>query len=114
MGSYRFVVLSNPTSGMEDEYNEWYDNTHLKEVLDVPGMVTAQRFKIHDDSLLPGVNPAHKYLAIYEIETDDIAAVLSDLRSRPGTAAMTISDAFDRNTVNPLVYETITSLRTKA
>lgn len=112
MGSFRFVVLSNPTEGKEDEFNEWYNEIHLKEVLQVPGFVGAQRFKIHPPSLLPHQNPSHNYLAIYEIETDDIAATLADLRSRPNTPAMFISDAFDLTTVSPLVYETLTPRKT--
>lgn len=108
MGSYRFVVLANATAGMEDEFNSWYNEVHLKEVLQVPGMKRAQRFKIHKPSLLPHQDPAHDYLAIYEIETDDIAATLADLRSRPNTPAMTISPAFDLTTVSPLIYEAIT------
>lgn len=108
MPSYRFVVLSNPAAGAEDEYNRWYSDQHLREVLQVPGIETAQRFKLHRPSLLPGQDPSHGYLAIYEIETDDIAAVLADLRSRPGTPAMFISEAFDRSTVSALIYEAIT------
>lgn len=108
MASYRFVVLSNPTAGMETEFNRWYNEQHLQEVLAVPGFVGAQRFQIHEDSLVEGSAPSHKYLAIYEIETDDIESVLNDLRSRPGTPAMTISGAFDLSTVSPLVYEAIT------
>jgi len=110
MPSYRFVVLSNPTPGMEAKYNTWYNEQHLREVLAVPGIISAQRFKVHSDSLLAGDKPNHNYLAIYEIETDDIGAVLKDLRSRPGTPAMTISDAFDRKTMSPLIYEVITPL----
>jgi len=108
MGSYRFVVHSNPVDGMEDEFNRWYNEQHLGEVLAVPGIISAQRFKIHTDSLLPGSKPVHNYLAIYEIETDDIASVLKDLRSRPGTPAMTISESFDRKGVSALVYEVLT------
>jgi hypothetical protein len=109
MPSYRFVVLSNPTPGMEAKYNTWYEQ-HLRELLAVPGFISAQRLKVHSDSLLPGVEPTHDYLAIYEIQTDDIGAVLKDLRSRPGTPAMTISDAFDRKTMSALIYEVITPL----
>jgi hypothetical protein len=110
MPSYRFVVLSNSTPGMEAEYNTWYTEQHLGELLAVPGFISAQRFKVHSASLLPGVKPSHDYLAIYEIETDDIGAVLKDLRSRPGTPAMPISDAFDRKTMSSVIYEVITPL----
>lgn len=110
MPKYRFVVFSNPVPGREDEYNRWYNETHLRDVVSVPGVRTAQRFRIHEPSLLPGVKPQHRYLAIYEIEAANIEAVMKDLRSRAGTPAMFISDAFDRSTVSPLVYEVITDV----
>ena len=36
---------------------------------------------------------AYKYLAVYEIETDDIAATIKELRARGGTADITPTDA---------------------
>jgi len=38
------VVFSNPVEGKEDEFNEWYDNVHVPELLAVPGMVSATRY----------------------------------------------------------------------
>ena len=29
------VVLSSPVEGREDEYNEWYSNVHLREVVEI-------------------------------------------------------------------------------
>ncbi len=108
MGNYRFVVLTNPTEGKEDEFNEWYNETHLKDVLQVPGVISGQRFKVHRPSLSPNQDPSHDYLAIYEVETDDIAATLADLRSRPNTPAMVMSDAIDLAASSSLIYETLT------
>jgi hypothetical protein len=48
MARHTFVVFTNPTEGQEDEYNDWYDNTHLSDVLKVEGFVAAQRFKLAD------------------------------------------------------------------
>ena len=39
-----FFAFTNPTSGKEDEYNTWYDEHHLKDVINVPGFVSARRF----------------------------------------------------------------------
>jgi hypothetical protein len=47
----RFLVLSNPAAGMEDEFNEWYKHVHTADVLQVPGLVSAQRFKLHQIAL---------------------------------------------------------------
>jgi hypothetical protein len=93
MAKYTFVVLTNPTAGKEAEYNEWYNKIHIPDVLNVQGMVGAQRFKLADAQM--GGAPAHRYLAIYEIETDNLQATLDDLKSRSGTEDMVLTDAID-------------------
>jgi hypothetical protein len=65
------IVLTDPVPGQEDEYNEWYTGTHLREVVSTPGFVAAQRFK-----LVHGNSP-HSYLAIYEVDGDLEAAKAS-------------------------------------
>jgi len=56
---YIIAVYSNPTEGNEDAYNQWYSDTHLAEVLQVPGFVAAQRFKLDEDQApaTPKCNP---------------------------------------------------------
>ena len=44
MAKYTFVVLTNAVEGKDDAFDEWYTNTHLGDVLAVPGFVSAQRF----------------------------------------------------------------------
>jgi hypothetical protein len=68
------LVLSNPVPGMEDEFNEWYSDRHVHEILRVPGYVSAQRFRVTrhrvggaGDS---GAPAPFQYLALYEVEGD--------------------------------------------
>lgn len=82
------VVLSNPVAGREDEFNAWYTGQHLPDVLRVPGFVAAQRFAFAGEGEHPW-----KYLAIYEVETADVAATLATLMARAGTPDMAISSA---------------------
>jgi len=104
MAKYNYVVLSNPVAGHEDEYNEWYTKQHLGDVLKVPGFVAAQRFKAQDpENKLP-----HKYMAIYEIDTNDVEKTLGELAGRAGSPAMPMSPAFDIATVSVTVFEPIT------
>lgn len=85
----KFIVFTNAMSGHEDEFNDWYNNQHLSDVLKVPGFVCAQRFKLaQEDSDLPG-----RYLAIYEIESADPDAAVAELLQRAGTKAMPVSPA---------------------
>ena len=43
---HRFIVLNNPLPGREAEYNDWYDKVHFTELLQVRGIVSAQRFEL--------------------------------------------------------------------
>ncbi len=102
MKSFRFIVLTNPTAGKEAEFNRWYDEQHLPDVLKVPGFVAAQRFK-----LAQAENPGWTYLAIYEFESDDPEASLRTLSERVASAAITISPALDRENMLALIAEPI-------
>ena len=71
------LVYSNPSaSDQREAFNRWYDEVHLQEVLQVPGVVAASRFQYDDDQMLPGDNPlGRNYLAVYEIEAEDLQQV---------------------------------------
>ncbi|HEY93550.1 MAG TPA: hypothetical protein G4O15_01255 [Dehalococcoidia bacterium] len=60
----------------EIEYNEWYNNIHLPDVLETPGVIRATRYENTD----PTEGEA-KFVAIYEIETDDIDSFMDTLNS---------------------------------
>jgi hypothetical protein len=96
MAKYTFLALTNPVAGKEAEFNEWYDKHHVPDVINVPGFVSGQRFKLADSQLGGEASKAFKYLAVYEIETDDIAGTIKELQARGGTADITPSDAIDR------------------
>jgi hypothetical protein len=90
MAAHVMVVYTNPVAGKEDEYNEWYNNVHLGEVLQTPGMIAARRFRLVDGPGL-GDEPQHSYLAIYEIESDSVRATIKQMLRMP----MNMSDAID-------------------
>ena len=68
MTKWLLVVESNcADAARETEFNEWYDKTHLHDVFETPGFIRATRY----ENIEPSEGEA-KFLAIYEIETDDI------------------------------------------
>ncbi|MDA3040692.1 MAG: hypothetical protein O3C27_14410 [Actinomycetota bacterium] len=71
--------MSNPRDGQEDEFNDWYEHTHLDEVLATTNFSSAQRFVLDEAK---GAPSAHKYLALYETEADSVEAVVADLEAR--------------------------------
>lgn len=105
---YTFVVLTNPTPGKDAEYNRWYNEQHIPDVLNAAGFVCAQRFRLAETQNGPRTDQTHKYLALYEIETDDLPASLKDLASRGGTPDMIMSDAIDLKGANARIFEPVT------
>jgi hypothetical protein len=60
-------VESHPDPEQIEAFHHWYNDVHLKEMISLDGFVAARRFEP-----LNGVGP---FVAIYEIETDDLDAV---------------------------------------
>lgn len=92
MERHLMVVMTNPVAGREDDYNAWYDDRHLGDVLRIPGIVSAERFELSASQRFDPPYP-YGYLALYWIETDDLEGVIRELKTRVGTEAMPASDA---------------------
>jgi hypothetical protein len=58
------LVLMQPPSTLEEEFNAWYDSEHIPERLAVPGVETGLRF------ISTGAAP--RYLAIYDLADDTV------------------------------------------
>ena len=58
------IVRIDVAREMEDEFNRWYEEEHIPNLLSVPGVVWAKR----------GVNTGKgpKYIAVYEHENSDV------------------------------------------
>jgi hypothetical protein len=88
------VVMTEPVAGRDDEFNEWYDNVHVPEMLKVPGVSAAQRFVAVPSNA--GVVPAQRYMTIYEFDVDIDDALSNLTEARPRTTRH-ISDALDES-----------------
>ncbi len=92
MPRHQFVVLTEAVPGREAEFEEWYDNQHLPDLLKVPGIVGAQRFNVQQ--VMAGVEfPKWVSLAIYEIESGHPQAVIEEIMARSGGEQMPLSEA---------------------
>jgi hypothetical protein len=94
------LVLTEPTEGNEDAFNDYYENTHLDEVIASAGWQSAQRFKLVGQA---GESAPLPYLAVYEAEgedADDVLAQLNDSRDQRQQ-----SKTLDKRTGRIWVYE---------
>jgi hypothetical protein len=91
------VVFSNPVAGREDEFNEWYDNVHIPDLLTVPGMLSATRYALHEAEIYHvegGVVPEHKYMCVYEME-GDVDAIMGKIRESVAGGQVHMSESLD-------------------
>jgi hypothetical protein len=86
----------------EEEYHKWYNDTHLAEVVSVEGIVSARRFAPID-----GNGP---FIAIYELDCDDLDAVVERMRELGASGKMSSLELLNMDTPPiPRVYREIGS-----
>jgi hypothetical protein len=102
--TYYQIVFTAMVDGKEDEFNAFYDNHHAPELAAIPGFVGAQRMILAtpaNSTSNPSI-PATKYLAIFRVETSDLAAV-KQIAAKPGTT----SPAFDTKATRGYTFRAI-------
>jgi hypothetical protein len=66
-------ALTNAVKAEEDNFNRWYDEVHVPEVLKyIPGYVSAQRYRLSPFQRKETA-PEWEYLTIYEVDSSDLA-----------------------------------------
>ena len=98
-----YVETMPASPDREAEYHKWYNDTHLAQILSVEGIVSARRFAPND-----GDGP---FIAIYELDCDDLDAAVVRLGELGATGTMTGLEnlAMDPKPI-PKVYREIGSL----
>ena len=91
MANYQLIALSSPVAGREQEFDSWYDQRHIPDVLDVPGFVSAQRYRLE----APMGESRWSSMVIYEVQTDDPNKTLEEIQRRIGTPKMELGAALD-------------------
>jgi hypothetical protein len=99
--TYIQIVFTAMVEGMEGDFNLFYDNHHAPELAAIPGFVSAQRMILARPS--NSSIPATKYLALFRVETSDLAAV-KQVASGPG---FTSSPAFDTKATRGYTFRAI-------
>jgi hypothetical protein len=70
MSSSLWLVFTRCTdASREAEFNRWYDEFHIPDMLSVPHVVAAQRFTVAGFQGQIPASPGH--LAVYELDVDD-------------------------------------------
>ena len=97
IGKALLVVFMEPKAEVEKEFNDWYNQHHVPERVSVPGILNARRFELCEGE------GALKYLAIYELEDENV------LHGEAYAACVASSTPmnFERPKVQRLVYRQV-------
>ncbi len=102
MTKFKIVALTKPVMGKEAEFHEWYENTHIPEMLLFPGMKKAQRYKQVTTLMGEEANP---WLAIFDVELNDSKELLDEMKRAADLGRTTSTDAVDMDTVQEALFE---------
>ena len=91
------VVFMEPVAGTEEEFNRWYNEHHLPERVSVPGIHSGRRYQLSE-----GEGGA-KYLAIYELEDEEVLHGETYLALQHITKPMN----FERPKIQRLIYRQV-------
>lgn len=96
------VVFSNPVEGADDEFNEWYTNTHAPDIIKLGAAVSFTRYKASGVPLLPGIPEPGKYAVIYEVTAETVEQIedaAARLQAGLGAGQTDISPSMDLTSV---------------
>ena len=99
MPKHVVIVLSEPVEGREAEFEDWYENTHIREVLETTEWESGQRFVLTADK---GQKCPLGRLAFYEAEAETGADVIARLDAT--RSARKQSDSFNRKSAGLWVF----------
>ena len=83
-------------SGSEEEFNAWYDGTHVPQLREaIPSITRVTRYRAAALPPEAGPSPSHRYLAVYELDEEDVARALGALGSAMAEGRLDMSPAMD-------------------
>ncbi|MFK0288679.1 hypothetical protein ACIQVL_50635 [Streptomyces sp. NPDC090499] len=100
MSTAMFLAWSSPVSPeAEDEFNDWYVNTHVPQVREaVPAVTAVRRYALLGSG---GEAGPRRYLCCYELADADAAGAAQALSSAAEQGRFEMTPAMDRTTAPP-------------
>jgi len=103
MAKGMLLAWSSPVTEESDaEFTTWYEKTHIPQVrTTVPSISAVHRYRTAD---LPGAQqPAHRYLAVYEMDSADVPAAAAALGLAVHEGRIDMTDTMDFATNPPVM-----------
>jgi hypothetical protein len=96
MSTHFMLAFAKAVDGRTDELNQWFEAQHVPDLLGIPGFKSARRVAVRPLGTREGI-PQWDFMAIYEIEADDVQAVVKEAGVRMASGVIKLSEALDRS-----------------
>ena len=93
-GTGLMLVAADIPADKEADFNKWYQEEHLQELMGVPGVLNAARYE--------ATKSGPKHLAVYELESVDVINT-DAFKNRPRTPIMLLTSRRRRSISSPFL-----------
>jgi hypothetical protein len=101
---YAYLVMSDPFPGKEFEFNDFYQNTHMGDLVQLPGWTGAQRFRLVPDVTPRNIQPLYRRgnLIIWDQEGNDLDKLRRDANAAIAGGKSRLIPGFDYTPEGPV------------
>ena len=72
------VEVADVVAEKEQEWNHWYDTSHMPNLLKVPGFAMGGRFRLVQNPATDWLQMKPKYVAVFELESEEVVPSIFD------------------------------------
>jgi hypothetical protein len=105
------LVYVNPQPDALAAWSEWYDTIHIPDMLSVPGVKAATRYKLDGAGVQQigrdGQLTIAAYLTVYTLEGESISAIRADIAMHAGRWKAAGRSFAGNRVVSNTVYQTV-------
>src|SRR5215469_2473480 len=94
---YIYLVMADPLPGREFDFNDFYQNMHMGDLVQLPGWTGAQRFRLVPDIVPRNIQPLYRRgnLIIWDQEGTDLGKLRSDANAAIAGGKSRLIPGFD-------------------
>ena len=104
LNRYAYLVMADPFPGREFEFNDFYQNTHMGDLVQLPGWVGAQRFRLVPEVTPRRIKPLYRRgnLIIWDQESSDLDKLRRDANAAIAGGKSRLIPGFDYSSEGPV------------
>lgn len=117
LNRYAYLVMADPFPGREFVFNDFYQNTHMGDLVQLPGWMGAQRFRLVPEVTPRRIKPLYRRgnLIIWDQESTDLDKLRKDANAAIAGGKSRLIPGFDYSPEGPVsvTYQVLAARRAR-